>query len=375
LAGWQLRLDTAILALAHLVDLAEDGGVHELSAVVLDKLLLDLAIHSSPGGAYGALCEEAEPVWLRSSRFTPASALSRLLWGLGSYEGDLRAAISLGLAGKHYQLPELIRAIALDRPESAWVRQRGRDAGGHEVNPASYKTPDYLLSSAQDYRPGAAGCRQHVWQATLGPEALVFANHPVAYSQSAARAPGWWVGNGCLPRIAQWHDALIALYNLPADDWLGFTHAYFPTYTFDEHAVEGGWAFARAGRAYLALWASPGVALVEHGPDAFREVRARGPQSVWLCQMGRETLDGSFAGFRRQVLAAPPQVAGLQVAWQTIRGERLAFDWEGALHVDGQPQPITDFPHHESPYAAAGYPAESLDIVYGQDLLRLNLAV
>src|SRR5690606_2086590 len=129
------------------------------------------------------------------------------------------------------------------------------------------------------YRPDQRGRREQIRQATLGPEALVFTNHPTSFSQSDSRDAGWRVGNGVLPRVAQLHDTLIALYNLPQDDWLGFTHAYFPVFAFDEHAVAEGWAFARAGRAYLALWAARGMALMEEGPDAQRELRSAGLQN------------------------------------------------------------------------------------------------
>jgi hypothetical protein len=166
---------------------------------------------------------------------------------------------------------------------------------------------------------------------------------------------------------------LIALYNLPDDDPLGFTHAFFPGYAFAEHTIEAGWAFARLGEGYLALHAAQGMTLVASGNDALRELRSPGLRNVWLCQMGRAELDGSFEAFRRAVLAAGATVNGLQVEWQTIRGERLAFDWRGPLLVDGKEEPITDFRHVESPYALADFPAESMEIGYGQDLLRLDL--
>ena len=38
----------------------------------------------------------------------------------------------------------------------------------------TYKTPDYMLCSAQDWLPGELGYQQHIWQATLGPDAVVF---------------------------------------------------------------------------------------------------------------------------------------------------------------------------------------------------------
>ena len=50
--------------------------------------------------------------------------------------------------------------------------------------------------------------------------------------------------NVILPRVAQWKDVLIAAYQLLKDDWMGFTHAYFPIHAFDEHVLRQGWAFA-----------------------------------------------------------------------------------------------------------------------------------
>lgn len=369
-AAWNSHTAGLVLALAHLVDLAEDDSVSDLAAVLLDKLLFGLAVHTC-GGDFGATRAETDPSWLRSTTFAPESALGRLLWGMGSYQGDLRAVLSLGLAGRRYQLPPIIRSIALDRPQSAWVREHhGED---HGVDRVSYRTANYILSSAQDYRPGEPGGREQIWGATLSAEALVFTNHPTSFSQSASRERGWWVGNGRLPRVAQWRDSLIALYDLPADDWLGFTHAYFPTFAFDEHPLAEGWAFARVGSAYLALWSSPGFAPMTQGIDAHCELRAIGHRAVWLCQMGDASTDGSFEAFQAQILAHPPQVNGLTVAWTTPRGEHLRFGWEGPLQIDGEIQPITGFPHHESPYGQADFPAQMMEIRYGQDAMRLDL--
>lgn len=47
-----------------------------------------------------------------------------------------------------------------------------------EVNKITYRTPDYMLSSAQNFRPGEKGYQQHIWQATLGSYAVVFTNNP-----------------------------------------------------------------------------------------------------------------------------------------------------------------------------------------------------
>ena len=56
------------------------------------------------------------------------------------------------------------------------------------VDKITYRTPDYQLSAAQDYRKGGPGASQHIWQATLGPGTMVFAIHPGATPQADAGA-------------------------------------------------------------------------------------------------------------------------------------------------------------------------------------------
>jgi hypothetical protein len=124
--------------------------------------------------------------------------------------------------------------------------------------------------------------------------------------------------------------------------------------------------------AYLALYASQPFELMRRGPDAHRELRAAGLRTAWLCQMGARDTDTSFENFQRRVIASRPTIEGLRVTWQTIREERLEFDWSGPLLLNGQQQPIAGFKHHESIYGAAEFPAQTMDIAYGQDLMRLN---
>lgn len=370
---WNSHLERIVEALALLADTAENEALKELAAVVLDKLLFGLAVNSFRG-VYAAPRGEARASWLRSGALAPEAPLNYLLWGVGGFNEHVRGAVSLGLAGKSYRAPELLRVIALDRWPDMLSRERHQIAADEYVNTVAFKTPDTMLASAQDYRAGQRGRRQHIWQATMGYDAIVFTNHPTSFSDADARQAGWWCGNGSLPRVAQWRDALIALYNLPQADLLGFTHAFFPAYAFDEHVIEGGWAFARKDHGYLALHAAQGMTLVATGHDALRELRSAGQHNAWLCQMGRAEVDGSFEDFRRAVLAQSVVVRGLQVEWNTIRGDRLAFDWRGPLLVNGVAEPITGFKHVENPYGRAEFPAESMDIGYGEDIIRLHLA-
>ncbi len=369
---WNTQTDLIVAALAHLIDLARSDALLDHATVMLDKVLFNIAVHSFHG-SFGGSRGRADVATLRSARFAPEAAIGRMLWGMGGPQGGLIAGISLILAGRSYELPAVIHAIATDPETEVWARSR-QAAAATEVNTVVYRTADFMLSSAQDYRPGQRGAREHIWQATMSPEALVFTTHPGSFSQADSRDAGWWRGNASLPRVAQWKDALIALYDLPADDWLGFTHAYFPTYAFDEYRFDEGWAFARTGDAYLALYAGAGFTFMRHGPDAWRELRATGPRHVWLCQMGARDTDSSFENFRQRVLAHRPQIEGLHVVWRTIRGEVLEFDWQGPLRRNGTEEPLAGFKHYEGDFGLAEYPADTMDISYGTDVMRLRLA-
>ncbi len=362
--------DEDVLGLSHLAGLAEAEDVGELAAVVMDKLLFTLALNSYKG-VFGSTHGRTYAQMIKTGKLEPTSGIGRLLWGTGIYNQHLRGLVSLVCS--EYTFPLMIGLIANDSSAEMWDRERHviSDAGD-EVNKVTYKTPDYMLASAQDYHPGQKGYQQHIWQATLGPDAVIFVNHPPCVSEDGAHRPNFWAGNYVLPRVAQWKETLVALYDLPEDDWLGFTHAHFPVYAFDEYVVRGDWAFARKGDGYVALGASQGLSLVRRGPAAYRELRSPGRQNVWVCRMGRAAVDGDFDAFQDSVLGLTFDVEGLNVRLETLRGEMLSFGWQGPLLRDGQEEPITGFKHYENPYCTAELGAEIMDIQLGEYVMRLQ---
>ncbi|MBN2391543.1 MAG: hypothetical protein JXR84_12535, partial [Anaerolineae bacterium] len=256
-----------LVALAHLIDLVENEALWEMATVVLDKLLFSIALNSFHG-VLGGTQGRSDAASVLGGWLSPLGGVTRLLWGMGILNQHLAGAVSL-VCMEDYELLPLFEEIAVTAPDELWNREQHIitvDNDAHEarsVNKVTYRTPDYLLGSAQDYRPGAPGTREHIWQATLGPGAIVYTNHPANSGTTEAHAPGFWRGNGILPRVAQWKDTLIAVYNLPDDDWMGFTHAYFPTAAFDAYCVREDaqghpWAFAQKGAGYLALTAAQG---------------------------------------------------------------------------------------------------------------------
>ncbi len=378
-AAWDsdLVFATVVAGLIHLAEFAGDDELFELATAMLDKTLYSLALNSFKGvfGSTRGLTETGQSL---HGMLEATSGISRLMWGMGTFNKETTGYVSLACADQ-YGFPQLIQEIAADLPETLWSHERHAPVPGDALQEARpidkvmYRTPDYMLSSVQDHRPGEAGSRELVWRATLGPGATVFTNHPVCSSYDVARRPNYWRGNGVLPRIAQWQDALIAVYALPEDDWMGFTHAYFPLHAFDAHAVRDGWAFAQKDDGYLALTASRGIVLLETGTHAHYELRSYGRHNVWLCQMGRAAQDGTFLAFQEAVLGRSLAFDDLGAHYTTLRGDALSFGWQGDLLRNGEVEPLRGVRHFDSPYGVAELPADEMFIAAGKRALRLNL--
>ena len=362
-----------VLALSHLIDLAESDVICEMAAVVLDKIFATFALNSYQG-VFGSTHGRTYAAFVKGGLLEPTSGIARLMWGQGIFNQHVGGTVSLACMEK-YELPSIISNMAISTPDELWSRERHAVTLTQDVNKVTYKSPDGMLCSAQDYRPGQKGHLEHIWQATLGANASVFVTHPACTSENEARQPNFWAGNASLPRVAQWKDALIAVYQLPKDDWMGFTHAYFPTPAFDEYVVRQGWAFARKGDGYLAIASRQPCNLIKHGQYALREVRAYGQDNIWLCQLGRAALDGDFANFQEKILKLEVKFTTDSVRWTTLRGETFDFGWQGPFLRNGQEQPLAGFEHYESAFMVSAYPSQQLEICQGEDIMRLDFGI
>ena len=166
----------------------------------------------------------------------------------------------------------------------------------------------------------------------------------------------------------------MAIHQLAADDWLGFTHAYFPIYAFDEHEIRDGWACARVGEAYLAITASAGLSLTEKGKNAYRELRSYGQNNIWMVQMGRADADGSFAEFVEKVTALDITFEEDSIHLSSLRGESIDFGWQGPLLVNEKEQPISGFLHFDNPYSSTELGAEKMSIQFMDLLMQLDFS-
>ena len=293
--------------------------------------------------------------------------LDRFHWWRNEYFNDFREFRGLLRRGRQWHvLPALASLLQHD------LCRNTRE----EVNIYTYRTPAYMLSTAQDYRRGYGGDQQHIWQATLGPEAVCFTSHP---SGRRNLTPSYWSGYGTLPRAAQIKNVVLEVYNLSVMPGLYvtnrfmYTHAWFPRDAFDEFVERGHWLFGRRGRGYLALWSqNPYEWQQAHGDDAGREVIVHGRTNIYLCEMGDEDRYGDFNSFIESIAQASISTDKLGVVYESPSQGRLEFGWFGPLKQNGAPVALSDYPRYETPYGTAAFPSEQVSFEYAGQTLKLD---
>ncbi len=307
-------------------------------------------------------------------------------WGFGAFTLPSRIDKTIETADAwnlwHYpdfaDLKDIAKALQAVNGLSLASRLLDPDSNGvvmSEVNKVTYRTPDYMLSSAQDYRKGEKGYQQHIWQATLDSYAVVFATNPDDLKEGDSHRPSYWMSNGRLPRTAQYKNLLVALYDIPRHPsapypletrHYAFTHAYFPKWAFNEvrevgGAHGGGWIFGRRGDGYVALYVDQPYKWTESGPDAGQEIISLGYRNVFICQVGRKAVDGTFDDFVSAVTNASLTVAGLKVEYAAPGLGLASFNWQSPFTVAGNQISLRDYPRWQNPYTTA--PFDSLNYV------------
>lgn len=321
-------------------------------------------------------------------------------WGFGAFTLPDRIATTIEAADAwelwHYpdfadlhDIAKVLQSINGLSTASRWLDPDSNGAVMSEVNKVTYRTPDYMLSSAQDYRKGEKGYQQHIWQATLDSYAVVFATNPDDLKEGDDHRPSYWMSNGRLPRTAQYKNLLIALHDIPRHPsapypletrHYAFTHAYFPQWAFDEVKEVpagkngGGWIFGKRSDGYVALYSDQPFKWTESGPDAGQEIIALGYQNVFITQMGRKAVDGSFEDFVKAVSTADLAVNGLNVKYTAPGLGPATFDWNSPFVVAGKPIELRGYPRWDNPYTKADFDSTQYHISFQDKSLDLDFA-
>ncbi|MEM9658033.1 MAG: hypothetical protein AAF961_06705, partial [Planctomycetota bacterium] len=271
---------------------------------------------------------------------------------------------------------DLLKNYGLLPVVSRQLRPVSNGTAIQRANTYAYRTPDFLIATAQAYHPGECGDQHHIWSATLSEEVSLFTTHPaepVTVDGVTNNSPGYWVGNGRLPHSVQHKNVVLSLYQLPQTPTFlepsvaDFTHAYFPQRRLEDVIVEGRYAFARHRGALVALIGRRPLAYAEGSDD---DLIQRGRESYWIFEAASLEEAGDYASFRRRIRGNPIHYDEGTLHYESARAA-LCVRFGGDFTVDGEVVD-TEYPRFDSPYVSSPRKPSRLQISHDGHSLELD---
>ena len=316
-----------------------------------------------------------------------------LYWGLHTFHHRMVIENSRKFCPDWYNMDASIAAnlekFRLMEAAGAVTDQDPNGSALTEVNIYTYRTPDYMLSCAQNYRRGRTNFQQHIWQATLGGQAVVFVTNPG--SNDYTGRPNYFVGNGHMPKAAAYKNTLISIHRIPAESTHSYsTHAYFPKFAFDECREENGWLFGRKGEGYIALRScKQGGSFRPADPALFKAVYKKywqefynkageyefwvpGHANVWVCELGDKKTWGSFGRFVETMSAAQTSGDTFCFTYHSPSQGIIKTGWNLPFTVNGREVEVHGYKRYDNPYCQAEFDTMFYRISSGEHSLTLD---
>lgn len=244
------------------------------------------------------------------------------------------------------------------------------------ANTYTYKTPDYMLTTAQAYHPGTFGDQQHIWNATLSRRVSLFTTHPakpLSDGGALGLSPNYWVGSGRFPHVVQDTNVVLNIYNLPTEPGFmessvqDYTHAHFPTDRFDEVIIDRNYAFGRIGETYAAFITKNPLHYKEGTND---DLIQPGRNTFWIFEAGSKAEDNSFKAFMQRIRANKVEFS-VNLLSYTSNNKSLALSYLGDFKVNGVVQYL-NYPRYDSPYIKAEREPGNMTFEYAGKTLNLD---
>lgn len=252
-----------------------------------------------------------------------------------------------------------------------------------------YRTDHYILASLQRYHPGSYGAQQFLSCANLGGDSTVFTSHPANDSdkKNTSKIPGYWAGYGRAPHIAQEKHIQMMIFDIPKiSGFLEFykvpqyTHTFLPEEHFDEVCVNGCYAFAKKGGAYLALIGSGKLEYLAFDEESASALRAglekrfdlvqRGNHQSWIYELSDESCE-SFEEFKKRIKGNSAVFNGKNHLLYKSGGMTYELTYGGEFTVDGEIMP-TEFKRFESDYIDSEREVDVLNFSFAGHSLTLD---
>jgi hypothetical protein len=288
--------------------------------------------------------------------------LNWLLYGVGRLGTNPHGAVPL--ATSVYQPPALLSKIATD-DSVACMRYRQ----GGEANFIVYRTPEFMLSALQDYRPGRRAAQTHVFQLTMPGKTTIFFSCPETTGEGGGLRPDYWSGNATLPRVFGERNVAVLLFRHGETGWM--SHCWFERDRFDEVCERDGWLFARKRDAYVGIWSEHGYEPGRTGQYAGRELICYADDNAWVVEAGRKADWNSFDAFVEAVSSATPGRRDERLVYASPSVGSIEMGWAGPILLNGA-EADTTYPLIDGPYGHAEYDSGDITLRFGEDVARVG---
>ena len=255
----------------------------------------------------------------------------------------------------------------------------GRGMALEAIDTYVYRTPEYQLAAAQDYKPGQWAAQTLMWRASLSHEALVMSNAPAfpgIGDLDDVTVDDPWIG-GWFPRVTQYQNVAVIQYRTtPESEGIegivagDAVHAYFPRDAFDEVEEGDGWHLARLGDGYLALWSQHGLAPSEEASEY--ELIMDGRDNVLVIEMGDAVTHGDFATFTSAIRGATIEVDDGTTRFVSPTMGEVLVGWSGPMTVDGAEIDLGPYPRWDHETTTQVRHEAILDVTLDDHVLRYD---
>ncbi len=237
----------------------------------------------------------------------------------------------------------------------------------------TYKTKDYLISTAQKYHPGEYGDQQHIWNVVLPNNITVFTTHPGAAMFDEAQrnfSPSYWVGNAINPHAVQDKNILLCYYNL--DQRKGvleknrnmFTHIYFPFNKFNNVVLKNKLCVGEINDSYI------GIISLENFEKANDELISRGIRTGYAVILADTNEYKSIEEFVKKLENSNFNLNNDVVTFD-YNNNIYSFKFKGDFFINNNVI-NTNYDLYDSPFVKANRKPNELSIKHGNNILYLN---
>lgn len=285
----------------------------------------------------------------------------------------------------NYEVPEVIYRIAVDRDEDILQHDRARsrriwrysDEHMRPIYKTQYLRQDYAVGSTQG---GISDPIQgHAWDVTWaeedprGKHPTIFSAHPHSSGRvmqmffctypepmpvgvTFEAKPSYdsadkMLGISPYEQVVQSLDAVVALYDIPADERFPQVNGFFSKDLSDVTEDDSGWIFARGGRSYLAYRSLAPYHWVDHRlykntrdptsgePSGSRVLVSPHVKNGTLVQAASAAEFESFAAFQQAIKALPLDFSlepHPTVTFTSLRGHHIEATYGETPRIDGE---------------------------------------